>query len=137
MFQTKVVQKIKTHILCSVNVFRKSCCLRDNVEKNIALWGRPQMTLWRMRNACWIPKAINPLSQYVTLTAFSLQNWLHERTAMFRYTYIACLESFCHFNRHLPCLCQVILPCGYFSNYAQFYVPRGQCSCLQLTEKLT
>jgi hypothetical protein len=33
MFQTKVVAKIKTHILCSVTFFRKSCSLWDNVEK--------------------------------------------------------------------------------------------------------
>ena len=35
MFQTKVVEKIKTHILCSVTFFffRKSCRLWDNVEK--------------------------------------------------------------------------------------------------------
>ena len=33
MFQTKVVQKIKTHILCSVTFSLKSCRLWDNVEK--------------------------------------------------------------------------------------------------------
>jgi hypothetical protein len=35
MFRTKVVEKIKTHILCSVTFFffRKSCRLLDNVEK--------------------------------------------------------------------------------------------------------
>jgi len=33
MSQTKVVEKIKTHILCSVTYFRKSCLLWDNVEK--------------------------------------------------------------------------------------------------------
>ena len=33
MFHTKVVQKIKIHILCSVTIFQKSCRLRDNVEK--------------------------------------------------------------------------------------------------------
>ena len=33
MFQTKVVEKIKTHILCSVTFFRKSYRLWDNVEK--------------------------------------------------------------------------------------------------------
>jgi len=32
MLQTKVVEKIKTHILCSVTFFRKSCRLWDNVE---------------------------------------------------------------------------------------------------------
>jgi hypothetical protein len=33
MFQTKVVEKNKTHILCSCDFFRKSCRLWDNVEK--------------------------------------------------------------------------------------------------------
>ena len=33
MFQTKVVVKIKKHILYSVTFFRKSFRLRDNVEK--------------------------------------------------------------------------------------------------------
>jgi len=33
MFQTKFVQKIKTHILCSVTFFRKSCRLWDNAKK--------------------------------------------------------------------------------------------------------
>jgi len=33
MFQTKVVEKIKTHILCSVTFFRKSCRLWEYVEK--------------------------------------------------------------------------------------------------------
>jgi hypothetical protein len=32
-FQTKVVQKIKTHILCSKTLFWKSCRLWDIVEK--------------------------------------------------------------------------------------------------------
>jgi hypothetical protein len=33
MFQTKVIKKIKTHILCSKHLFGKSCHLWDNVEK--------------------------------------------------------------------------------------------------------
>jgi hypothetical protein len=33
MFQTKFVDTIKTHILCSVVLFRKSCRLRVNVDK--------------------------------------------------------------------------------------------------------
>jgi hypothetical protein len=27
--------------------------------------GRPQMTIWRMRIACWIPKATNIHTQFV------------------------------------------------------------------------
>jgi len=34
MFQTNVEEKIKTHILYSVNVFLKSRRIRDNVEKH-------------------------------------------------------------------------------------------------------
>jgi hypothetical protein len=33
MFRIKVVEKIKTHILCSVTFSQKSYCLWDNVEK--------------------------------------------------------------------------------------------------------
>jgi len=32
-----------------------------------------QMTMWRMRLACWIPKVTNRHSQYVILTALPLQ----------------------------------------------------------------
>jgi hypothetical protein len=72
MIQTKVVQKIKTHILCSVTVLRKSCRLRDNVEK-YSKASRSQMAIWRMRIPCWTPKATNTHSQYVTLILFPLQ----------------------------------------------------------------
>jgi len=49
------------------------------------------MTLWRMRIACWMPKAANTHSYYVILIGFPLQQWLHERASVLRYTYIACL----------------------------------------------
>ena len=37
----------------------------------------------------------NTQSRYVTLTAFPLQQWLHERASMFRCTYISCLAVSC------------------------------------------
>jgi hypothetical protein len=47
----KVVEKIKTHILCSVTFFfRKPCRLWDNME-NVVEPERPQMTIWSMRFA--------------------------------------------------------------------------------------
>ena len=55
--------------------------------------GRPQMTIWRMRIAWWIYNATNAHSQYVMLIAFPLQQWLHQRTSMLRYTNIACLVT--------------------------------------------
>jgi hypothetical protein len=46
---------------------------------------------WRMRIACRIPKATNTHSQYVIIIVFPLQQLLHERVSLLRYTYIACL----------------------------------------------
>ena len=46
--------------------------------ENIVERGRPQMTIWRMRIARWIPKATNTHSEYVIIIAFPLQQWLRE-----------------------------------------------------------
>ena len=80
MFQTKVVEKIKTHILRSVFPSRKSCRLRDNVRKH---GGARQVTDLRtirgMRIACWIPEATDTHLGYEILVDFPLQQWLRER----------------------------------------------------------
>jgi hypothetical protein len=49
------------------------------------------MTIWRVRIACWTMKAVNTHSEYVIISAFRLQQWLHERASVLRYTYIDCL----------------------------------------------
>ena len=49
------------------------------------------MTIWRMYIACCVPKATTTHAEYVLLTAFPQQHWLHERTLMLRYIYIASL----------------------------------------------
>jgi len=39
---------------------------------------RPQLAIWRMVIACWIPKAINTRSEYVKIIiALPRQQWLH------------------------------------------------------------
>ena len=50
MFPTKVVQKIKTHVLCSVTFFSEKRAVYEIMWKNIVEPGRPHMT-WRMRIA--------------------------------------------------------------------------------------
>jgi hypothetical protein len=50
--------------------------------------GRPQMTIWRMRMACWITKVTNTHTEYVILIAFPQQQYLHERSSLLRYTYV-------------------------------------------------
>jgi len=45
---------------------------------------RPQMTISRMRFACWITKATDTHSEYVVLNAFPWQQWLGERASILR-----------------------------------------------------
>jgi hypothetical protein len=48
------------------------------------------MAMWHMLIACWIPKAKNTHSEYVTLITFVLQQWLHEHALVLHYTHFAC-----------------------------------------------
>ena len=84
MFQTKVVEKIKTHIFCSVTFFENRA-VHEKMWKNIVERGRLQMMIWRIRIACWIPKPTNTHTHThthtdcVILIAFPLQ---HERVSI-------------------------------------------------------
>jgi hypothetical protein len=51
--------------------------------KNIVEQGGPQITIWRMYIACWIPKAIDIHLQYVT-HGFSTATLVRERTSVLR-----------------------------------------------------
>ena len=93
MFQRRILERIKTRFV--FNKFfppRKSYRLWDNVEKYFRA-GQATGTIWRMSIACWIHKATNTFSENVALIAFALQQWLHERASMSRYTYIGCLVT--------------------------------------------
>jgi len=72
MFQTKVVQKIKPHILCPITIFLinlffilfyffENSAVNEIMWKNTAEPGRPRMTTLRMRILCWILKATNTI----------------------------------------------------------------------------
>jgi hypothetical protein len=88
MFQTNVVQKIKTRILSSVTFFPENLAFNEIrvMWKNTVEQDRPHMTIWRMRLAWWITKAIDTHSEYIILNAFPLEQWLHERTSLLRYS---------------------------------------------------
>jgi len=51
------------------------------------LYSSPQMTIWRKRITCCIPRATNKHPGYVIFTAFPLQQILHKRASVLRYTY--------------------------------------------------
>ena len=92
-FRQKLYRKSKhtfcVHQLCFENhAFYEIMWKNNMVEPD-----RPPMKIWRMRIACWIPKATDIHSEYVTLTDFPLQQWLHERASTLHYTTLPVLLS--------------------------------------------
>jgi hypothetical protein len=83
MFQAKVVEKIKTHVVLQY-LFSENRAVKKIMWKNMVEADRPQMSIRRMRCTCWITKATDRHSEYVTLIALRLQRWLRERDPMLR-----------------------------------------------------
>jgi len=70
MFWTEVVKEIKNTNFMFSNIFQKSCCLYDNVEKYSRVRQATDDNIKRrLRVACWIPKSTNTPTQI----AFPLQ----------------------------------------------------------------
>ena len=68
MCQTKVAEKTKTHIVYSINYFRQSCCLQDNVGKyGTGRQAKDGKTICSMRIASWITKATHTQIMYYSL----------------------------------------------------------------------
>ena len=99
IFLIKDVEKIKTHIICSVTFSRKLCGLRDNVEK---YGGDMTQTIWRLHVAYWISKHAQACAStstracvhthtHTNMYCFPRQQWFRERASVLPYTYIAFL----------------------------------------------
>ena len=101
-----------THLVFS-NFYFENRAVYERMWKNTVEWGRPQMTIWRMRIACCIPKATNTHTGCVILIAFPLQQWLHERASTLRHTCTTwpAAQEFCSifFHTHGPALLRVML----------------------------
>jgi hypothetical protein len=92
MFRTKVVEKIKTHILCSIfppenravyEIMWKNCgTARQTTDDNI---------IRRMRITCCITKTTDTHSKYVISFALPCNNGYANASQYYVYTYIACL----------------------------------------------
>jgi hypothetical protein len=54
--------------------FRENRAVYEIMWKNTVDPGWPQMTIWRIRVACWIPKSTNTHSEYNTYLLFDLNN---------------------------------------------------------------
>jgi hypothetical protein len=108
----KPVEKIKTHILCSVSFFSpKSCRSWKNVDK--FCWAE-QTTVDNTAHALCVLDNWGSL-QYVMIITFPLQEWLRERCSVLRYKYI--------FTFRLT----------YCRSAEQQVVPGGQCGFARAT----
>ena len=100
MFQTVVVDKIKTHVLCLIAFFfGENHAVYEIMLQNIVESDRPQIILWCMRIACWITKATNSHCEYYIIIAFPLPQWLRECASMLRYTYTVCFVISTHTHK--------------------------------------
>jgi hypothetical protein len=84
--------------------------------KNIVERGRTRVDIWRMRIACWIPKATDTHTGCVILIDFPVQQWFYERPSMVRYTYSVCvvfsLQNQCDRNSQHPPTSTPWISCG-------------------------
>ena len=87
----RVVEKLKTHILCSMTFFLKSYRLWDSVEKcGTAGQATDGNILERMRFSCWITKA----AAIQNTDCFSATTVI-TRTRLTISLYVLCLSCFC------------------------------------------
>ena len=77
-FGGKLYRKSK-HPLYVQQLFSENHSGYEIMLKNI---GEPQMTKWRMRIPCWIPKATDIHSECVICAAFPRQQWFLERDSV-------------------------------------------------------
>ena len=103
-----------THFTFNIFFFSKIVPFNRIMCKSIIDSDRTQITTWRTRTGCCIPKATDTHSEYVIFTTFPLQQWLYERVAMLRHTHMACLVLF-DLGKH-DWNCSDVACCGSFTD---------------------
>jgi hypothetical protein len=86
---------MKTRIVCSITSSSDNPAFYEISWKKRCgigqVTGDNNLIIGRIRIACWITKVKNTHSGYIIPNALLLQQWVHERASMLRYTYISCL----------------------------------------------
>ena len=90
LFQTKVVEEIRTDILCSRTFFFSKIVSFMITWKKMVQPDSPQTIIRHLRFARWITKATDTHSEYVKLTAFPRQQRSRKSASMLR-LYAHCL----------------------------------------------
>ena len=76
IFQTEVVEKIKTHFFSVIFFFEIQAVYLKNVENNSGAGGATDDNMGH-GFSCRAPQATTTHSEYVILIAFPQQQWLH------------------------------------------------------------
>ena len=82
----------RKHFMFNNFLFFENRAVYEIMWKNIVGPDRPQVTIWRRRIACWIPKDTNTPSEYVTLIAFPTETMV-ARTCLSVTLYVHCLSK--------------------------------------------
>ena len=93
MFQTKVVEKVRTHVLYST-----TSPPHPQIMRYVEKYGRVRQatddsTVHALRMLD--NQGPDTHSEYITVIALPRQQWLHESASMLRYTCIACPVTIC------------------------------------------
>jgi hypothetical protein len=101
------------HVLRSITFFSENRVFYKIMWKSVLQLDKPLTTTGRMRFACWITKATNTRTEYITLIAFPQLQWLRERAYVTLHAHclcrlihwlVACDFSLFSLNRFLLCL---------------------------------
>ena len=104
----KIVEKIKSDILCSITFSRKLCRLGDNVEQCCRLSEPTYDNLtWRMHFASWITKSYRYTLSVFNTYCFSTATMVTWTRVSVCYTYIACLLMLMCSKKHIPLLREI------------------------------
>jgi hypothetical protein len=79
-----------THFLFC-NFFFLNRAVNEIMWKNTVEPDKSQMTVWRMRIACWLNEATHTRSEYVIHIVYPLQQWLHESASLLKVLCLSCL----------------------------------------------
>jgi hypothetical protein len=92
-FRRKFGENQNKHFVLQQFFFLENFDFYKIILKNIAKPYRPQMTIWRVRIACWITKATDTHSEYGIFNAFSTAT-MAARSLLNITLYVHCLSYF-------------------------------------------
>jgi len=91
MFHTKVAMQSNIHFEFN-NFFPENRAVYEMMWKNTVEMDRPQMTIWRMRIACWMPKGYKHTLRVCNSYCFSTATTV-ARKHLNVTLYVQCLSS--------------------------------------------